>query len=330
VWLVLHIALAIGVIVFCVMHDVGSILFIALWWVIDLTVRYVVMAGCRYPTKATIRKIDPDVCELRFEKPPGFHYNAGQFVQIAVRDISAFQFHPISISSAPHEDYVTLHIRALGGWSGKLVELAEKQHAGRSGANDLREVSIFLEGPYGSLTVDLDDHKRYKHVLLVCGGIGVTHCQSVGKALQYQAHEEGRKLNSMRLIWAVRDLNMVRDMPPLQDDMIQSDESNDDINHDDICKNISKEVYCTRAGQPDSEDPLPSDVILRTHRPDLDQIFSEMKQEAIDNGEVNIAVFGCGPNALMDTLKECCRKHSQSVASCGGVFFDLHMEHFEF
>lgn len=316
-WLALHVALAISVIVFCVLHEVVSVLFVALWWSIDLAARYVVMAGCRYPTKATIRKIVPDVCELTFPKPPGFHYNPGQFVQIAVRDISNFQFHPISISSAPHEEFVTLHIRALGGWSGKLVDLAEEVE---------REVSILLEGPYGSLTLDLDDRKRYKHILLVCGGIGVTHCQSVGKALQYQAYREGRDLNSMRLIWSVRDLNMVHDMPPLQDSKIKKKRRQDKGNQ--AC--ISREIYCTRAGQPDIEDQLPAGIRVRAHRPDLDKIFREMKQQAVECGEVNIAVFGCGPNGLMDTLKECCRAHSQSVASCGGVFFDLHMEHFEF
>ena len=316
VWLVTHITLAIGVIVFCVMHEVISILFIALWWGIDLAARYVVMAGCRYPQKALIRKISPDICEVSFEKPPGFSYNPGQFVQIAVRQLSALEFHPISISSAPHEDIVTLHIRGLGDWSKKLVKLAEE---GR------QEVNILLEGPYGSLSVDLDDFSRYRHVLLVCGGIGVTHCMSVGKALQYQAKIEGRKLASVRLIWAVRDLDMVRDMPPLEDSMVKKTRRTQESGK----TRISKEVYCSRS-QPDSEDPLPGDVKLLARRPALDTIFSEMKQEAIDCGDFNIAVFGCGPSHLMDSLRENCRQHSQSIAGCGGVYFDLHMEHFEF
>jgi NAD(P)H-flavin reductase len=66
---------------------------------------------------------------------------------------------------------VTLHIRGIGEWSAKLVKLAENQE----------EVDIMVEGPYGQLRVDIDNEDRYKVVLLVSGGIGVTHCQSVGK-----------------------------------------------------------------------------------------------------------------------------------------------------
>jgi hypothetical protein len=45
-----------------------------------------------------------------------------------------------------------------------------------------------------------------------------------------------------------------------------------------------QKVYCRRS-QPDSEDPLPGDVLSSfslTHRPDLDTICTETKQEFID------------------------------------------------
>jgi predicted ferric reductase len=310
-WLISHIVLAVSVIVTAVIHKVNSILYVAAWWILDLIMRYLIMAGCRYPTKAMVRKIEPDICEVRFPKPPGFSFNPGQFVQIAVRKINPFAFHPISISSAPHEPEVTLHIRGLGGWTERLVELSEKE----------QEVPIFLEGPYGSLGVDIDDPEKYKYILLVCGGIGVTHCQSVGKALQYQLREERRPLKKMRLIWVARSLEMVRGMPPLEDQFSRTAAD----------KIISKEIYYT--GRADhEEDPLPLDTRLFNHRPDLDEIFQEMKEETIKAGEVNIAVFGCGPDKLMTALRECCRRHSQSTVACGrsGVQFDLHTETFDF
>jgi hypothetical protein len=109
---------------------------------------------------------------------------------------------------------------------------------------------------------------------------------------------------------------------------------------------VEIDVYCTRKCKTVQETERSSNVEeghevqldepyynICSHRPDLDVIFEETKRKALDLGETNIAVFGCGPASMMYNLQEACRKHSQSVVGCeesGGVFFDLHMETFEF
>lgn len=186
---------------------------------LDILVRYGVMAACRYRTKtARLRRIgqgsderssNEPAIEISFCKPQGFDYNPGQFVQIAIPALSIFEFRPISISSAPHEKMVTLHIRKLGDWTSKLVALVDGKEDG------IMTTDIWMEGPYGSLSVDLDDDKRYKTALFVSGGIGVTPCQSIGKSLLHQHRVLGRKLKNFRFVWAVRDPAMVKDIPPL-------------------------------------------------------------------------------------------------------------------
>ena len=174
-----------------------------------------------------------------------------------VRVVGPTKFHPISISYAPHEDIVTLHICGWGDWSCKLAKLAEKGE---------QEVNILLEGPYGSLLViNLDNFSRYKHVmLLVCGDIGVTQCISVGKALQYQT-KMGRSPASVGVFGRLRLGTLYAAVGRWhgQENGTRPGEW--------------QEVYCSRL-QPVSEDLLPGD--------------SKTKQEVIlIYGDLNIVIF---------------------------------------
>ena len=47
---------------------------------------------------------------------------------IRIPEISTFEWHPFTISSAPEdEDQFTLHIRAAGGWTNKLHEYFKEE-----------------------------------------------------------------------------------------------------------------------------------------------------------------------------------------------------------
>ena len=129
---------------------------------IDMFIRKVVMAQCRYPKRASVKAISDSVVEISFPKLPGFDYNPGQYIYIAVPELSWFQFHPFSISSSPKQSNVTLHIRCAGNWTNALHKLAQEK----------TDISLLIEGPYGNLSVDLFGNDRYKHVVLVSGGIG--------------------------------------------------------------------------------------------------------------------------------------------------------------
>ncbi len=115
--------------------------------------------------------------------------------------MSIFEWHPISISSSPHQQYVTLHIRKRGTWTTRLHDLAGEK----------KEISILLEGPYGSLAVDLTSN-RYSMVMLLSGGIGVTPMQSIAHQLTYE-HEWGeRELKKLWFVWTARDPQVMSNM----------------------------------------------------------------------------------------------------------------------
>ncbi|KAG0309889.1 hypothetical protein BGZ98_003432 [Dissophora globulifera] len=46
-----------------------------------------------------------------------FRAKAGQYVFLNCPDISKFEWHPFTITSAPEEDYVSVHIRIVGDWT---------------------------------------------------------------------------------------------------------------------------------------------------------------------------------------------------------------------
>ncbi|CAK0738048.1 hypothetical protein CVIRNUC_000986 [Coccomyxa viridis] len=64
--------------------------------------------------------LDPGVLTLELTKPPGFTYKPGQYVFIQCRDISHYEWHPFSLTSAPADNFLQLHINNAGDWTGAL------------------------------------------------------------------------------------------------------------------------------------------------------------------------------------------------------------------
>jgi NAD(P)H-flavin reductase len=321
-WFWTHILMAISAIVFCYLHSVTSITFFAVWWAVDVAMRYLVMASCHYSRKAKLTVVSDDIVEIRFDKDH-FDYKPGQFVQFSIPSINPLSFHPISISSAPHEPIVTLHVRALGDWSSKLFKLAQSNP----------EVPILIEGPYGALAVDLDDDIRYQSVLFVCGGIGITHCQSVAKSVINDC-KRGRQATDIRFVWALRDPDMLKVFPPLNDltsNYLDPESDSETLGTSDG-GDVTHDVFLTKALDRDAKKRLESDDPRNLHygRPVLSEIVSEVKEKTLLKKQKHIAVFVCGPAALVDQTKDVCRLLSSSTLAVDGVRFDVHEEIFEY
>lgn len=63
------------------------------------------------------------VTYLKFQRPQDFDYKSGQWVRIACLSLGTNEYHPFTLTSAPHEDALSLHIRAAGPWTTRLREL---------------------------------------------------------------------------------------------------------------------------------------------------------------------------------------------------------------
>ncbi|XP_022720836.1 respiratory burst oxidase homolog protein A-like isoform X2 [Durio zibethinus] len=130
------------------------------------------------------------VLTLQMSKPLQFRYKSGQYMFVQCPVISPFEWHPFSITSAPGDDYLSVHIRQLGDWTQELKrlfsEVCEPPVAGKSGllrADETTKKSLpklLIDGPYGA---PAQDYWKYDVLLLVGLGIGATPFISILKDL---------------------------------------------------------------------------------------------------------------------------------------------------
>ena len=207
-FLYLHVVFALSMVVCAFFHSGWLVVMLAgAFYGTDLLIRKVLMAMVLYPRKAFIKLLTPEVVEIAFPKPTTFNYNPGQYVYMAIPELSVFEWHPFSISSSPHQPFVTFHIRIRGNWTKELGKLAK--HGCQDGM-----VDILIEGPYGSVGVDLfSRNHKYKSIMLFSGGIGVTPMQSICHQLMYE-HETGlrQKLSKVLFMWTARDPEILDNM----------------------------------------------------------------------------------------------------------------------
>ncbi|ESW09824.1 hypothetical protein PHAVU_009G159200 [Phaseolus vulgaris] len=150
-----------------------------------------------------------NVLTLHMSKPQGFRYRSGQYMFLNCAAVSPFEWHPFSITSAPGDDYLSVHIRTLGDWTRslkvKFSECCQPPDNGKSGllrADNLQGdgspsalPKVMIDGPYGA---PAQDYKQYEVVLLVGLGIGATPMISIVKDIvnnmKAMEEEEGRNM----------------------------------------------------------------------------------------------------------------------------------------
>ena len=70
---------------------------------------------------------DVDVTYLEMKRPPGFDYKSGQWIRIACLKRGGNEYHPFTLTSAPHEENIKLHIRAVGPWTMAIRRLYDQR-----------------------------------------------------------------------------------------------------------------------------------------------------------------------------------------------------------
>ena len=279
--------------------------------------------------------------------PTAFHFSPGQFVLVCIPLLSPFEWHPYSISSSPHHPTVVLHSQRKGKWTTRLEALAKS-------FDPAHPFRMYVEGPYGALTLPLP---RYRHVMLVSGGLGVTPMLSVYHHLR-EGHrkegevegrrQEGRGMEKVDFVWSMRDRGLI----------------------DSVWNDLERLYEATASTSPftTASAPLPpssppsfpsSDAFhsffhvtsssftgpleevgvrgtakwsMANGRPPLNALFAAMKREmtafkertAAEDpsrpaGSVRCAVLVCGGEALIHRCRRLCGRHSDRAWRCGGT-----------
>lgn len=141
-----------------------------------------------------------NVLSLHFAKPRKFVYKSGMYMFVNCPEISPFEWHPFSITSAPGDAFLSVHIRTLGDWTQELRTIFQKAAGEKkriqtsnnwklSGelVQDVQFPKIKIDGPYGAPAMD---YKKYDVLLLVGLGIGATPFISILKDMLNDIREE--------------------------------------------------------------------------------------------------------------------------------------------
>ncbi|GAA6038559.1 hypothetical protein JCM8097_004630 [Rhodosporidiobolus ruineniae] len=264
---------------------------------------------------------------------------AGQYIFVNVPSISYFQFHPFTLTSAPEEDYISIHVRIVGDWTRSFAEALGCQLPPR-GAQPSKAVGaeviqlqvgrvlprIMIDGPFGSASEDV---LKYEVSVLVGAGIGVTPFASILKHIWYRTtYPTGEKmaLRKVYFFWVCRDYESFEWFQAL----LSALEEQDFTNHLEIHVYVSGRIQ-----ENDMHNIIANDVggdhdaVTRlrapTHygRPDWDRIFDTL---ATSHPETDVGVFFCGPKPLGAMLHKMCNKYTSGKS--GGTSFFFGKENF--
>ncbi|KAG2584284.1 hypothetical protein PVAP13_6KG290900 [Panicum virgatum] len=147
-----------------------------------------------------------NVLTITMSKPCGFRYRSGQYIFLQCPTISPFEWHPFSITSAPGDDYISVHIQTRGDWTQELKRIFVENYFtpsvprraafGELGAAEQKSPPrLLVDGPYGA---PAQDFRNYDVLLLVGLGIGATPFISILRDL----------LNNIKLADELMDLAM--------------------------------------------------------------------------------------------------------------------------
>ncbi|KAL5544619.1 hypothetical protein UlMin_008403 [Ulmus minor] len=276
------------------------------------------------------------VLSLKLQKPEGFRYQSGMYINIQCPQISPFEWHPFSLTSGPEDDYLSVHIRTLGDWSYQIYILF--QEATLSGTK--KYPKIYIDGPYGAAS---QDHVKYDMVVLIGLGIGATPFISILKDVangvgKLHCNHIGCEDCSVRkgplkayLYWVTREQSSFDWFRDIMEEISNSDQKQSVVEFHNFLTSIYEEGDARSAfisaiqalHHAKHGIDIVSRTPVRTHfaRPNWFSIFSKLARK--HRGE-KIGVFYCGPSALAKELERLCTKFSTKTTTR----FVFHKEHY--
>ncbi|KAJ7148803.1 NADPH oxidase isoform 1 [Mycena crocata] len=287
--------------------------------------------------------------ELRIVKP-SFKYTPGQWLFLQVPELSRWQWHPFTITSAPDDPYVSIHVRQVGDFTyalgdrlgvGPSVVAAMTKSAMKGSDKDEKAAgfrgefveldsstagnmpAVRIDGPYGAPAEDVFD---VEVAVLIGAGIGVTPFASILKHIWYRQRKGNLgTLRRVEFFWVCRDAPSFGWFQSLLSEVeaSQADPNFLRINvylTQKISEDMLWNIAVNDAGA--AYDPL---TLLRTRtmfgRPDWMTIYGQISQ-AIQEGQyipgtseqlkTTVGTYFCGPTPLAKVIKEATLHHSNS------------------
>uniref|UniRef100_A0A3B3YCT5 NADPH oxidase, EF-hand calcium binding domain 5 n=1 Tax=Poecilia mexicana TaxID=48701 RepID=A0A3B3YCT5_9TELE len=282
------------------------------------------------------------VTHLVIRRPQFFQFKPGDYIYINIPVIAKYEWHPFTISSAPEQPTMWLHVRSMGQWTNRLYEYFRQPESQavcpKRLATSLRKrrqekrQQCYVDGPYGTPTRQIF---ASEHAVLIGAGIGITPFASILQSIMYRYRMrkhtypncsstgcENVKDSDMRLrklqvdfIWINRDQKSFEWFVSLLTklEMEQADGEPEQflemhmymtsaLSKNDM-KAIGLQMALDLLAKKEEKDSITG---LRTRtqpgRPKWEKVFQKLSEE--NKGKVH--VFYCGAPALAKVIKAQC------------------------
>lgn len=268
-----------------------------------------------------------NVCEIQIKKE-NTKTQAGQYIFLCCPEVSVWQYHPFTLTSAPEEDYISIHVRCVGNFTRALAkalgcdfdkkEVKEKNTAVVSGSADedsvdpsLRRIlpRVYIDGPFGSASEDVF---KFEIAVLVGAGIGVTPFASILKSIWYRMnYPQGKtRLRKVYFFWVCRDFGSLEWFRSL----LAAIEAQDLEDHIEIHTYLTAKVKVDDAANimindANAEQDAITGLRAPTNfgRPNWDMIFKSIRKI---HSPAEAGVFFCGPKGLGSQLHIKCNMYT--------------------
>ncbi|KAM4799104.1 NADPH oxidase 2 [Urocitellus parryii] len=262
--------------------------------------------------------------ELQMKKK-GFKMEVGQYIFVKCPKVSKLEWHPFTLTSAPEEDFFSIHIRIVGDWTEGLFNACGCDKQEFQDAWKLPKIAV--DGPFGTASEDVFS---YEVVMLVGAGIGVTPFASILKSVWYKYcnNATNLRLKKIYFYWLCRDTHAFEwfaDLLQLLESQMQERNNADFLSYNIYLTGWDESQANHFAVHHDEEKDVITGLKQKTlyGRPNWD---NEFKTIASQHPNTRIGVFLCGPEALAKTLNKQCISNSDSGPR--GVHFIFNKENF--
>uniref|UniRef100_U3IFZ3 FAD-binding FR-type domain-containing protein n=1 Tax=Anas platyrhynchos platyrhynchos TaxID=8840 RepID=U3IFZ3_ANAPP len=242
------------------------------------------------------------VLELQMQKK-GFRMEVGQYIFVNCPAISLLEWHPFTLTSAPEEDFFSIHIRAAGDWTERIIDTFQQQKP--------EMPRIEVDGPFGTASEDVF---QYEVAMLVGAGIGVTPFASILKSIWYKFQQADQTLKTKKIYfyWLCRDTGAFawfNDLlASLEQKMAESGKA-DFLTYRLFLTGWDTSIANNAALHHDTATDTVTGLRHKTiyGRPMWNAEFSAV---ATAHPRSVVGVFLCGPGALAKDLQRSCQQHS--------------------
>ena len=263
--------------------------FISLYYILPAFTLYIIDMIIRYASihKALYTKLDKvgsdehntSCIVLNIRMLKNINTYPGCYFLICIRNISSFEWHPISLVDNKNKKLIFC-AKDMGNnsWTSKLKNLDNKEHAT---VDELFEKEVYLQGPYGSINFD---YSKYKYIINIAGGIGVTSIFSILSYINEMYYlKKLNKLEKILFIWVIPHISLLEYF----NNYILS------LNH----KITDIEIYVTKQ-KIDKNYPL----YIKNFKPNITEIIENF----ITSNNISVvdtSIATCGPPRLIDDVK---------------------------